>query len=64
MGLSMGDSICTSITIVEDLFIEEIETFEVMLYPAPDDYFKVLIVPGKEQAVITISDGQNHSSKY
>ena len=63
-GLSVGDSVCTPIMIVEDQFVEERETFEVMLLPVLEDFYKVLILPGKERAIVTISDGEMFRSRW
>ena len=60
----MGDSVCTPIMIVEDVFVESKETFEVLLSPTPEDFFKVLLVTDKSKAAVIISDGENNSGIY
>ena len=62
MGQTIDDTVCAPITIVEDMFVEDIETFEVILLPTPTDLFKVLIVPGEGSAIVTISDGESGRS--
>ena len=54
----MGDSVCADITIIQDIFVETKETFEVMLLPNPNDLLGAIIQPGKDRAIVTISDGQ------
>ena len=61
---SRGDSLCVPIFIFEDVFVEAQETFEVALLPTPEDFFKVLIVPGKDRATVIISDGEKDRSTY
>lgn len=63
-GQSRGDSLCVPIFIFEDVFVEAQETFEVALLPTPEDFFKVLIVPGKDRATVIISDGEKDRSTY
>ena len=50
--------------IVEDVFVESKETFEVLLSPTPEDFFKVLLVTDKSKAAVIISDGENNSGIY
>ena len=54
----MGDSVCADITIIQDIFVETKETFEVMLLPDVNDLLGAIIQPGKDRAIVTISDGQ------
>ena len=54
----MGDSVCADITIIQDIFVETKETFEVMLLPNLNDILGAIIRPGKDRAIVTISDGQ------
>ena len=63
-GQSRGDSVCAPIMIVEDVFVESQETFEVVLLPTPEDFFKVLIVTGRDRSIVVISDGENNRSEY
>ena len=46
------------------MFVEAQETFEAVLLPTPEDFFKVLIVPGKDRATVIISDGEKDRSTY
>lgn len=57
-GQSVGDSACADITIIQDIFVESQETFEVMLLPDPNNLLGALINPSKAKAIVTISDGQ------
>ena len=57
-GQSVGGSACADITIIQDIFVEMQETFEVMLLPDPNNFFGALINPGTAKAIVTISDGQ------
>ena len=57
-GQSVGGSACADITIIQDIFVEMKETFEVMLLPDPNNFFGALINPSKAKAIVTISDGQ------
>ena len=61
-GQSRGDSLCVPVTIIEDVFVEAKETFEVVLLPTPEDLFKVLFVPGMNRAMVIISDGERNRS--
>lgn len=64
VGQSRGDSVCADpIMIFEDVFVESQETFEVVLLPTQADFFKVLFVPGRDRAIVVISDGENNRSK-
>ena len=49
---------------MSDFFIETEETFEVLLLPNPEDLLAAMIQPGKDRAIITISDSQEENSKY
>ena len=57
-GQSVGGSACADITIIQDIFVEMQETFEVMLLPDPNNLLGALINPSKAKAIVTISDGQ------
>ena len=57
-GQSAGGSACADIVIIQDIFVEMQETFEVMLLPDPNNLLGALINPGKAKAIVTISDGQ------
>ena len=57
-GQSQGASVCTDITIIQDIFVEPMETFEVMLLPDPNNLLGAIIQPSKSKAVVTISDGE------
>ena len=57
-GQSKGDSVCAQITIIQDVFVETRETFEVMLLPNPRDILGAIIQPSKSKAVVIISDGE------
>lgn len=48
--------------IIQDIFVEMKETFEVMLLPNPNNLLGAIIQPGKDRAVVTISDGQLNRS--
>lgn len=61
-GQSMGDSSCTDIIILYDTFVETQETFEVILLPNPNNIFRAFIQPGKDRALILISDGEDYRS--
>ena len=63
-GQSQGDVLCVPITIIEDVFVEAKETFEVVLLPTPKDLFKVLFIPGMNRAMVIISDGERYGSMY
>ena len=63
-GQYQGHSLCVHVTIIEDVFVEAKETFEVILLPTPEDLFKVLLVPGMNRAVVIISDGVMGKSMY
>lgn len=57
-GQFKGDSVCAQITILQDVFVETRETFEVMLLPNPRDILGAIIQPGKSKAIVIISDGE------
>ena len=57
-GQKVGSSSCIDIRIIQDIFVEPQETFEVMLLPNPNDLFGAIIQPSKAKAIVTISDGQ------
>ena len=61
-GQTRGESLCVPIVIVEDVFVESEETFDLMLVPTPEDFFKVLFVPGRDVSTVVISDGANNRS--
>ena len=63
-GQSRGDSLCVPIVIIEDVFVEDREMFELMLLPTPEDFFKVLFVPGRDRSTVFISDGENNRSTF
>jgi hypothetical protein len=63
-GQSVGGSACADITIIQDIFVEMQETFEVMLLPDPNNFFGALINPSKAKAIVTISDGQMDRSMF
>ena len=63
-GQLQGDSVCTDIIIIQDVFVETQETFEVMLLPDLNDILGAIINPSKSKAIVTISDGEMNSSKY
>lgn len=56
IGQAVGDSLCANISIRHDDYVEAAEMFEVNLHQVPEDSFKVLLVPEKEKAVVTIRD--------
>ena len=58
-GQSQGDSVCTEISIIRDLFIETKETFEVLLLPHPDYVLAAIIQPPRHMAIVTISDRED-----
>ena len=62
-GQSVGDSACTEIMIIQDIFVEMQETFEVMLLPDPNNLLGAIIQPSKAKAIVTISDGEMDRSK-
>ena len=62
-GQSQGDSACTDITIIQDVFVESKETFEVMLLPNPNDILGAIIQPSNSKGVVIISDGEMDRSK-
>ena len=55
---SMGDSTCTNVTIVQDIFVETMETFEVQLLPNHNDPLGAIIQQNKSKAIVIISDGE------
>ena len=57
-GQSINDTACASVTIVEDVLVEAVETFEVTLLPTAADLFKVLIISGQDKGIVAISDGE------
>ena len=61
-GQSMGDSACINIMIIQDIFIEMKEIFEVMLLPNPSNLLGAFIQPGKDRATVIISDGEDNRS--
>ena len=63
-GQSRGDSLCVPVFIYEDVFVEAQETFEVALLPTPEDFFKVLIISGRDRATVIISDGEKDRSTF
>ena len=64
-GQSQGDSVCANIMIIQDVFVETMETFEVMLLPDPNDILGAIIQPSKAKAIVTISDGEmDRSTSY
>lgn len=62
-GQQVGDSSCIDIMIIQDVFVEPNEMFEVMLLPNPSDLFGAIIQPSNSKAIVTISDGQMDRSK-
>ena len=62
-GQSVGGSACADITIIQDVFVEMQETFEVMLLPDLNNLLGAIINPSKAKAIVTISDGQMDRSK-
>ena len=42
--------------------MEDEEVFDLMLLPTPEDFFKVLFVPGRDVSTVVISDGANNRS--
>lgn len=63
-GQSQGDSVCADITIVSDFFVESQESFEVLLFPDPEDVFGAVIQPGKDRGTVVISDGEENNGKF
>ena len=63
-GQEVGDSSCIDIRIIQDVFVEPQEMFEVMLLPNPNDLFGAIIRPSKARAIVTISDGVMDRSMY
>ena len=63
-GQSKGDSVCAEITIIQDPFVESMETFEVNLLPDPNNLLGAIIQPSKAKAIVTISDGEMDRSMY
>ena len=61
-GQSTNDTACASVTIVKDVLVEAVETFEVTLFPTAADLFKVLIISGQDKGIVAISDGKTHNS--
>ena len=61
-GQSSGASECVDIMIIQDVFVEQKEIFEVLLLPNPQDLFAVFIKPGSDRALVSISDGENDRS--
>lgn len=57
-GQSKGDSVCAEIAIIQDVFVETQETFEVMLLPNPSDILGAIIQPSNSKAVVIISDDE------
>ena len=62
-GQSQGDSACTDITIIQDIFVETQETFEVVLLPNLNDLLGAIIQPSKSNAIVIISDGEMDRSE-
>ena len=50
--------------IIQDVFVEATETFEVRLLPDPNNLLGAIIQPSKAVAIVTISDGEMNRSKY
>lgn len=48
--------------IIQDIFVETEEVFEVNLQPNPEDLLAAIIQSGKDRAIVTISDGENDRS--
>ena len=63
-GQSVGGSACADIMIIQDIFVESQETFEVMLLPDHNNLLGALINPSKAKAIVTISDGQMDRSMF
>ena len=62
---SKGESsACADIVIIQDIFVEEKEVFEVNLLPNLQDPFAAIIKPGGDRATVTISDGEMDSSMF
>ena len=61
-GQSMGDSVCTQLTILSDFFVETDETFEVLLLPDLENLLTANIQPGMDRAIVTILDSQEDNS--
>ena len=50
---------CADIMIIQDIFVEMMEVFEVTLLPNPQDLFSAIVMAGRDRALVTISDGEN-----
>ena len=61
-GQSTDDTECATVTIIEDVLIEAVETFDVTLLPTTADLFKVLIISGQDKSIVAISDGASDNS--
>ena len=48
--------------IIQDIFVETQETFEVLLLPDLNDPLGAIINPNKSKAIVTISDGEINRS--
>ena len=63
-GQSQGASVCADIMIIQDVFVEPDEIFEVMLLPDTNNIFGAILNPNKMKGIVTISDGEMNRSTY
>lgn len=59
-GQSRGNSSCADVVIIPDVYVEEVEFFEVMLLPNPEDRQATIIMADSDRALVAISDGENY----